>query len=186
MMKHLLLAAMLLVAACRKEVATNVDPVALTPETVGYFCQMTLLEHPGPKAQVHLEGFPGTPRFFSQVRDAVVYQRLPEQVAPILAIYVSDMGAATARWDAPGATNWIAADTAFYVVGSDARGGMDAPEFVPFAARDKAEAFAAAHGGAVLRLGEIPASAVAPSDAAFTGTDDYAARLKSGTDRTGE
>ena len=105
--------------------------MALTAESSGYFCQMDLLEHPGPKAQIHLATYPGAPLFFSQVRDAVAYLRMPEQTDTITATYVNDMGAA-ASWAEPGATNWIAADKAVYVVGSTAKGGMDAPEFVPF------------------------------------------------------
>ena len=105
------LAALLLVAAlagCREEAVPRPDPVAMTEEAIGHFCQMNLLEHPGPKAQVHLEGMPGTPLFFSQVRDAVAFRLLPEQQGEITAIYVSDM--AKAPWADPGATNWIAAE----------------------------------------------------------------------------
>lgn len=57
----------------------------MTPEPLGHFCKMNLLEHPGPKAQVFLEGNTA-PLFFSQVRDAIAYMRGPEQVAPILAL----------------------------------------------------------------------------------------------------
>ena len=67
---------LLALAACKEEVVQTTDPVGLTAESIGHFCQMNLLEHPGPKAQVHLEGLPGAPLFFSQVRDAVAYARL--------------------------------------------------------------------------------------------------------------
>ena len=145
-MKRALLFALAL-AACREEVAQNTDPVALTPETLGHFCQMNLLEHEGPKGQVHLDGLPGAPLFFSQVSDLVTYLRLPEQSNAVLAIYVSDMGADGATWDQPGATNWTKAATATYVVGSDATGGMGAPELVPFADPAAAKAFAARRAG---------------------------------------
>ena len=114
-MKRALLIALAL-AACTEEVAQNTDPLPLTPETLGYFCQMNLLEHGGPKGQVHLEGLPGAPLFFSQVSDLVTYLRLPEQSNTVLAIYVSDMGAEGATWDLPGAENWTDATTATYVV----------------------------------------------------------------------
>lgn len=162
----LMLTLMLLVSACKEEVTQDVTPVALGPDTTGYFCQMTLPEHPGPKGQVHLEGLPGAPLFFSQVRDTIAYQRMPEQTHRILAIYVNDMGAPGATWDSPGETNWIAAEDAFFVLGSDMAGGMGAAEIVPFADRAKAEDFATRHGGAVMRLGDIPDSAVAPPDTA--------------------
>lgn len=184
-MKRALLILMLL-AACKEEAVQATDPVALTQEAVGYFCQMNLLEHPGPKAQVHLEGLPGTPLFFSQVRDAIAYARLPEQSHPILAIWVNDMGAPGATWDEPGATNWIDAKTAHYVVGSSREGGMGAPEIVPFASLDAAAAFAAANGGTVMGLDAIPdAAVIAPvSTAGATepadddADEDFNARLR--------
>ena len=147
--------ALLALAACREETAALPDPAAMTEEAVGHYCQMGLLEHPGPKGQVHLSGMP-YPLFFSQVRDAIAYQRMPEQSHMIAVIYVSDMGAAGASWEDPGAENWIAADTAHYVVGSTIAGGMGAPELVPFSDPDRAAAFAAEHGGDVLRLADIP------------------------------
>lgn len=182
-MKRALLFALLL-AACREEVAQNTDPLALLPETVGHFCQMHLLEHEGPKGQVHLEGLPGMPLFFSQVSDLVVYLRLPEQSHKVLALYVSDMGAAGATWADPGATNWIDARSAHYVVGAAVEGGMGAPEVVPFAKAATAQAFAAERGGAVMRLNDIPDRAVtAPVSAAAQGEDDYARRLKALSDK---
>jgi copper chaperone NosL len=167
-------------AACQEEAVQNVDPIALTPETLGYFCQMNLLEHEGPKGQVHLEGLPGAPLFFSQVTDLVTYLRLPEQSNTVLAIYVSDMGAEGATWDQPGAANWTDATTASYVVGANVTGGMGAPELAPFADPDKARAFAALHGGSVMALEAIPDSALAPLTPDLTGGDeDYSDRLKS-------
>ncbi|MDX5350546.1 MAG: nitrous oxide reductase accessory protein NosL, partial [Paracoccaceae bacterium] len=158
-MKRALLFALSL-AACQEDVAQNTDPLALTPETIGHFCQMNLLEHEGPKGQVHLEGLPGAPLFFSQVSDTVAYLRLPEQSHKVLAIYVSDMGAPGATWAAPGSANWIDATTAHYVVGADVQGGMGAPELAPFADLAAALAFAAEHGGRVMGLDDIPDSAV--------------------------
>ena len=45
--------------------AQSTAAVALTPDAMGHFCQMNLLEHPGPKGQVHLEGLPGTPLYLA-------------------------------------------------------------------------------------------------------------------------
>jgi len=117
------------------------------------------------KAQAHLVGLPH-PLFFSQVRDVVAYQRMPEQSHVVAVAYVSDMGAPGASWEDPGATNWIAAGDAVYVVGSGVAGGMGAPGLVPFSRREDAEAFAARHGGQVLTLDAIPDEAVlAPVEA---------------------
>jgi copper chaperone NosL len=177
-MKRALLFSLLL-AACQEDVTQNTDPLPLTPETVGHFCQMNLMEHEGPKGQVHLDGLPGAPLFFSQVSDLVVYLRLPEQTNTVLAIYVSDMGAEGATWAEPGVANWIAAKTAHYVVGADVQGGMGAAEVVPFADLAEAEAFAAERGGIVMALDDIPDSAVtAPVAPTAAGDDDYVRRLK--------
>lgn len=184
-MKRALLFALLL-AACQEELVQSTDPVALTPESVGHFCQMNLLEHEGPKAQIHLEGLPGAPLFFSQVRDAVTYMRLPEQSHPILAVWVSDMGAPGATWADPGAENWIDATTAHYVVGADVEGGMGAPELVPFADLVAAQAFTADHGGSIMDLAAIPdAAIIAPDTRAPEDEDDYARRLRALSEKAG-
>jgi copper chaperone NosL len=183
MTRPLALCALLLaLAACREEVASDLpEPVTLTAEAVGHYCQMELLEHPGPKAQVHLAGLP-YPLFFSQVRDAIAYQRMPEQSHAIDVIYVNDMARAPS-WEAPGVDNWVRADAAVYVVGSDAVGGMAAPELVPFADRADAEAFAAERGGSILALDAIEdAQVLTPVEFADDiGVDDdadYAERLR--------
>lgn len=169
----------LALAACQDERAQNTDPLPLTPETLGHFCQMNLLEHEGPKGQVHLDGLPGAPLYFSQVSDLVTFLRLPEQDSTVLAIYVSDMGAKGATWAEPGAANWIDATTAHYVVGADVAGGMGAPEVVPFADLARAQDFAAEKGGTVMALDAIPDSVIAaPVPDASGGEDDYSRRLK--------
>lgn len=184
----LLVAVLALLSACKEEVVQSTAPQDMTPETLGHYCQMNLLEHPGPKAQVFLEGSPA-PLFFSQVRDAIAYMRGPEQVAPILAVYVNDMGTAGATWDRPGDGNWIAADKAFYVVGSAREGGMGAPEAVPFSSRESAAAFTLAEGGHVLALADITDDMVlAPVEA---GTDrgaddeDFRGRLRALPNKAG-
>jgi copper chaperone NosL len=176
-----LTAALALLSACGEEdVSQNITPRDLTPQSLGHYCQMNLLEHPGPKAQVFLKDYPA-PLFFSQVRDAIAYSRAPEQVAPIVAIYVNDMGAAGATWDLPGDGNWIAADKAFYVVGSARQGGMGAPETVPFSSREAADAYIRAEGGRAMTLADITDDMVlAPVENGTTpGSDDedYLERL---------
>jgi copper chaperone NosL len=169
----LLLVPLLALAACKEELAQDTAPVPLTETSVGHFCQMDLLEHEGPKAQVHLEGLPAQPLYFSQVRDAIAYQRMPEQSHPILAIWVNDMAAPGATWAEPGAGNWIPAEEALFVVGGRSTGGMGAPETVPFSDPDAAADFAARNGGQVMRLAEIPDSEVL-APAALGGAPDAA------------
>ncbi|WP_323037961.1 nitrous oxide reductase accessory protein NosL [Pararhodobacter sp.] len=172
---------LLALGACREEVASLPDAVQMNAEAVGHYCQMNMLEHPGPKAQVHLSGLPN-PLFFSQVRDAVAYQRMPEQSHAIVVIYVSDMGGGT-DWNDPGSHNWIPAETALYVVGSQIVGGMGAPELVPFSTQAEAEAFVGEHGGEILRLDAIPDALVLAPVEIDEGTDaeeesDFEQRLR--------
>ena len=129
-------------------------PVALTREAVGHFCGMTLVEHPGPKGQILLRG-DDRPVWFTSARDTAAFTLLDEESKAIRAIYVSDMGKAPS-WEEPGATNWVEARQAWFVAGSDRRGGMGAEEAVPFSSRSAADRFVAEHGGRVLRLAEMP------------------------------
>ncbi|MCR9138277.1 MAG: nitrous oxide reductase accessory protein NosL [Alphaproteobacteria bacterium] len=153
-------ASLALAAGCTQDTSQAEKPeaIALTEEAAGHYCQMVILEHDGPKAQAHLAGLP-EPLWFSQVRDGIAYLKSPEQSAELLVLYVNDMGEAKS-WSDPGQDNWIDAQTAYFVVGSDAIGGMGAPELAPFSDQEKAEAFAGRRGGKVLRLEDIPAETV--------------------------
>lgn len=158
-------------AACKQDIVAIPDPVKMTPEALGHYCQMNLSEHPGPKAQVHLKGV-DAPIYFAQVRDAIAYQRMPEQSHAIAAIYVNDMSAAPS-WETPGDDNWLAVTSAHFVVGSDRTGGMGAPELVPFSEIAAAEDFAARHGGRIVRLEAIAdADVLTPDQSAKDMEDD--------------
>lgn len=130
------------------------QPVPLSEDAVGHYCQMYVLDHGGPKAQIHLVRIEA-PLWFAQVSEAVSYVHDPEQMAEIAAIYVTDMGQAKS-WSDVGATNWIAAKGAFYVIESKRMGGMGTPEAIPFARREEADAFAREHGGRVVGFDDIP------------------------------
>ncbi|UWQ89703.1 nitrous oxide reductase accessory protein NosL [Rhodobacteraceae bacterium M382] len=156
-MKPLILIALLTplaLAACKEEQVQAPDPVDLTEVALSYFCQMNVSEHGGPKGQIHLEGYPA-PIFFAQVRDLVAYVKSPERDADITAIYVSDMSVAP-TWQNPGISNWIAADGATFVVGSNVAGGMGAPEIVPFGDAKGAGEFISRYGGNAVPLTDIP------------------------------
>lgn len=130
------------------------EPVAMTAQAVGYYCNMNVLEHAGPKAQMHLAGL-SEPIWFSQVRDAVVYTRMPEETYKAVAIYVNDMARA-ASWETPGEDNWIDVREALFVIGSGKFGGMGAPEAIPFGTSEAAASFVALHGGKAVRFDDIP------------------------------
>lgn len=144
-------------AACQGDTEQALpQPVPLNQDAVGHYCQMYVLDHGGPKAQIHLSRI-DAPLWFAQVSEAVAYVHDPEQIAEIAAIYVTDLGKAKS-WGDVGADNWIDAKSAFYVIGSKRMGGMGTPEALPFGKRQAAEVFAGAHGGRVLRFDEIPAN----------------------------
>ncbi|SDR00421.1 nitrous oxide reductase accessory protein NosL [Pseudovibrio sp. Tun.PSC04-5.I4] len=145
----------LLLAACQeKETVTKPVAMELSTEAAGFYCQMTVLDHDGPKAQIHLAGSP-FPLWFSQVRDAVAFTRLPEESKDYVAIYVNDMDKAES-WKQPGDNNWVDADQAYFVIESSQIGGMGAPEAIPFGSKEGADNFAKDKGGKVVRLTDIP------------------------------
>jgi copper chaperone NosL len=152
-------------AGCNQEVGNSVaaPPVTLNSDAMGVFCGMNLLEHPGPKGQIITAGRLD-PFWFSSVRDTVAFTLMPDQPRDIRAIYVSDMAQAKS-WKDPGATNWVDARKAFFVIESRQQGGMGAAEAVPFGSREAADAFAAANGGRVVTFKEIPRDYVLGSDA---------------------
>ncbi|MFC4272290.1 copper resistance protein CopZ [Sneathiella chungangensis] len=148
-------------AACDDIADIAPPPQALKDDAVGAYCGMILVEHAGPKGQVFEKGRKD-PLWFTAVRDAIAYTRLPGESQHTVGFYVHDMALATS-WEEPQRDGiWIAADSAFYVVGSDKRGGMGMLEMVPFGTRDAADAFAAEHGGKVMKLDEIPDSLLLP------------------------
>ena len=157
-LKLAVLALALTATACGDEqVAEAPPPAELTREAIGYYCNMIVQDHQGPKGQIFLSDS-AEPIWFSSVRDTLAFTRLPEEPKNVAAIYVNDMGRAS--WNSPEAGTWIAAEQAWYVIGSERRGGMGAPEAVPFAQRADAEAFAARHRGHVAAFTEIPQEAL--------------------------
>jgi copper chaperone NosL len=174
-MKTLALAAALIgalaVAGCDERTAQAPPaPHDLTAEAIGRYCGMNVLEHPGPKGQIILASR-NDPVWFSSARDAFSFTMLPEEPKDIRAIYVSDMGQA-ASWEEPGAANWVEARDAFFVIGSRMKGGMGAPETVPFSERAAADGFAAENGGRIVRFGDMPRGYVLGTGEATGGTSE--------------
>ena len=151
-----MLAAAVVLAACERSTPTAAapPPIEVTADATGHYCGMLLAEHEGPKGQIHLASR-SEPVWFSSVRDTVSFLRLPEEARDIAAVYVNDMGKA-ANWEDPEDGTWIDAREAWFVIESDRRGGMGAPEAVPFSEQAAAEQFQAAHGGRVVKLADIP------------------------------
>jgi len=158
----LIFAAVILVAGlsgCSEEQSDeNVMPSELTSDATGYYCNMTVLDHEGPKGQIKLTG-QSEAIWFSSARDTIAFTRLAEEAKNIAAIFVTDMSAEKA-WSNDGPRKWIDGKSAFYVSGSSRTGGMGAPEQVPFASKAAAGKFMQKYGGHVATFSEIPDSAV--------------------------
>lgn len=174
------LLATLLLAACDEpaEVAAPA-PQELTREAIGHYCNMIVVDHKGPKGQIFLAG-QEEPIWFTSVRDTVAFTMLPDEPKNIAAIYVTDVGRAS--WDSPEPESWTDARAAWYVIGSDRRGGMGAPEAVPFSEKGAADDFAKQHGGHVVTFGDIPEAAILTTEASdgSTGHDGHNGSLHGG------
>jgi len=149
--------AALMLAACSEEdpqqAASAPTAVEISRDDIGYYCNMIVADHLGPKGQVHIGGR-DEPLWFSSARDTIVFTLLPGEPKNITAIYVNDMGRAS--WEQPEAGTWIDAREAWYVVGSTKVGGMGAAEAVPFAEKSDADAFADQHDGQVVAFDGVP------------------------------
>lgn len=147
---------LLWMSACDTPMDKPPPPGEPAPGTVGYYCGMTLEEHPGPKGQILLAE-EAKPLWFSSVTDAFSYLRLEGATRRIAAFYVNDMG--RAEWNRPQPGTWISAKSAYYSVGGKRTGGMGGVEIVPFATRNQAEAFTKQYGGRVQDYGQVVVSA---------------------------
>ncbi len=142
-------------AGCKDEkTAALPKPVEPTADSVAHFCNMAVLDHPGPKGEIFLKG-KTEPVWFASVRDTFAFTMLPEEPKDIAAIYVTDMGKAEG-WLKPEPGFWVEAHAASYVLGSTYDGGMGGREAVPFAKQEDAARFVARFGGHLARFGEVP------------------------------
>ena len=146
-------------SACSDEEQAELPPPApLTQEAIGYYCNMTVREHHGPKGQIRLKS-EEKPIWFSSVRDTIAFTLLPEEPKDIWAIYVTDMSRPE-TWENPETGDWIEAKSALFVIGSTRNGGMGAPEPVPFSSKAAAEKFASQYGGEIVGLSDISENSI--------------------------
>jgi copper chaperone NosL len=136
-------------AACSNVADGAARPLELTRDVACSLDGMTLLDYPGPKAQILYEQ--GAPDFFCDTIELFAIVLKPEQQRAVRAIFVQDMG--QADWENPSG-HWIDARTAFYVTGSRHRGSMG-PTIASFASEQDARALVAREGGRVLRFDEV-------------------------------
>jgi len=138
----------LALAACGKA-AHNVAALDPAADTACALDGMLLLDHPGPKAQIHYAE--GRPDYFCDLAEIFGVLQAPEQKRAVAAIYVQDMS--KTDWAHPQG-HWVDARTAFYVVDSRKEGSMG-PAIGSFATQQDAAAFAAKEGGKVVSFGQI-------------------------------
>lgn len=141
-----------LIAGCgeSKEHTASIAPHDIEPGTACSLDGMLLGDYPGPKGQILYAG-QDAPDFFCDTTELLNHLLAAEQVRPIRAAWVQDMG--QADWDAPRG-HWIDARSALYVFGSTRAGSMG-PTPASFADAEAAKRFAGQYGGKVLRFDEI-------------------------------
>lgn len=144
------LCAAFVLTACGDKAATAVVAVEIDPATTCDLDGMLLADFPGPKAQIHFKG-EDKPTFYCDTVEMFNTLLKPEQVKPMRAVLVQDMG--KADWEQPSG-NWFDAQTGIYVLGSKRNGSMG-PTIASFLQEADAKAFAAKYGGKVLRFAEI-------------------------------
>lgn len=146
----------LAVGGCGRPVSFPPRPV--TPSTTSRDDGMTLLQHPGPEAQLIYAD--GRTDFFCNPQDLLEWyyrpDRRPEKVANM---YVQDMGGTS--WQHPRG-HWIPADQAYYVIGNRRLTDMG-PTFVSFRSRAAAADFTAKYGGRIYRFDQIKMAMIAPT-----------------------
>jgi copper chaperone NosL len=136
--------------ACGERADTPVVAVDIDAGTTCDLDGMLLADYPGPKAQIHFKG-DAKPAFYCDTIEMFNTLLKPEQIKPIRAVLVQDMG--KADWaKLPG--NWFDARTGTYVLGSKLRGSMG-PTIASFSREEDAKTFAAKNGGKVLKFSEI-------------------------------
>ena len=149
-----LLVLLVLTACDDAQQAAGPPPREPGPGDVGNYCGMILVEHAGPKAQIFLTGRRGPFVVHPGARRHRVHP--PARGAARHRRHLGQRHGPRPSWEAPEAGAWAEARSAWFVIDSSRAGGMGAPEAVPFGAEPPARAFAAAHGGRVVRLDEIP------------------------------
>ncbi|MEO5355067.1 MAG: nitrous oxide reductase accessory protein NosL [Magnetococcus sp. XQGC-1] len=144
----------------------EVRPVPLpqepTRESVGFYCNMNLLEHAGPKAQIFMDG-KDVPLWFSSVRESLMFRFTEGKGLPMRAFYVNDMGKGS--WEQPAVGGWVEAARAVYVVDSRREGIPGQAEWVSFSSREAASSFMGQYGGKMVSYEEIAYQDVLPKEA---------------------
>lgn len=127
----------------------------MTRDDIGYYCNMIVADHSGPKGQILLSNKEKA-IWFTSVRDAVAFTLLPEEPNNIAAFFVTTMD--ESDWEHPEKQNgnWIQAKSAWYVINSKRRGGMEQMEVIPFKQKRFASEFIQQYEGDIVSYIDIP------------------------------
>jgi len=104
--------------ACENSSSRQVyEPQAVTRDDTGYYCNMIVEDHTGPKGQILLTNKENAV-WFTSARDAVAFTLLPDEPNNIAAFFVTAMD--EAEWNHPEKqiNSWIHAKSAWYVIKS--------------------------------------------------------------------
>ncbi len=146
----------LTLSACDNSSAKqSYKPQKVTRDDIGYYCNMIIEDHSGPKGQIILSNTEKA-IWFTSVRDAVAFNLLPDESRNIAAFFVTAMDEADWHHPEKENNNWIDAKSALYVINSRQRGGMGQMEAIPFKYKQSANTFIENHGGEILSYVEIP------------------------------
>ena len=140
----LILTSMLLSCSDGPKITKKPDPINLDGDEIGYYMQMTVVDHAGPKAQLWLSD-KRKPLWFVDVRDAILFKRTPEEADNITVIYAHDMAKNPDYSKVKDI--WIDLEQAVFVIDSQQKGGMGMPETIPFSDTQIAQDFIAKYGG---------------------------------------
>lgn len=179
MNKHLqglcLLICVWLVSACQpNQQVERPKPQLPTSDAIGYFCNMLVKEHEGPKSQIYLAG-KTEPLWFTTVRDGIAYTKLPEESLGVSVLYVTAIDTTTEfNLSHPEILpdSWVQADWALYVIESNLRGGMGAMEAFPFREGSEASQFVDIYGGRIVRFSDIPEEYVLGNSGTLSGEEE--------------
>ncbi|MBL1141214.1 MAG: copper resistance protein CopZ [Proteobacteria bacterium] len=144
-----------LVACDSSSPKQSYTPQVVTRDAIGYYCNMIVEDHSGPKGQIILTNKEKA-IWFTSIRDAIAFSMLPDEPKNIASFFVTAMD--EAEWEHPEAQvdNWIKAQSAWFVINSAQRGGMGQMEAIPFKHKQSANSFISKHGGEILSYTEIP------------------------------
>lgn len=151
-------AAIGLLSACGQRTHTGPapTPVEFGDDTLCILDGLRLIDHPGPKAQIHWVGRDEPDFYCDTVEMFHLFLATQHRDTRIRALYVQDMS--QADWYAPRG-EWMDARAALYVQGSSRMTAMGTT-LASFSEASAADSFVREFGGQILRFADVDADMV--------------------------